>query len=326
MRSARLGIFVLAALVDASVLAGCGNDAHTATPEPVVEAVTEPSPPPARVASLDGTAVIAGRAAQVGDEVERDAWIVTDGGASLALDTVGGARIEIDGAAEVALAPLPDEGVWLRSGRLRVIEPPRGPGDRAPTRVATPSATVELAAAGELAVEVAPSRQSFIAVLAGLGEVTTYDVDARQRLRTTALDAGQAVLVGSAVTEPMLGDTDRGRARELAATTFAAPPTAPQFGPLSERYGGDMLNRLDESLVWLEAEQRRGHDLTAQHRDAVRHGDSATAMRLQRELVAHAQRVYGLRRAVTTRWERAELGRRAGGPSRRDRISILLGF
>lgn len=246
-----------------------------------------------------------------------------------------GGRIELDGPARAILLEDGAAQAILVRGRLYAAQPPAGNAPRPPLRIASPTATVEIGQSGEIYLAAFPWGGSWVAVLEGAAAVSVGEADTRRRLRDVELDAGRAVAVPDRIAEPTEGPSRLAAAREAAAA-LAAIETPAVEESAEHAVLATEADRLDQALRWLETEAGRGRDLTNQHRDAVRQGQQEEATRLQRELVAHSQALYRLRRLATARWERlrarqlrlVELGRAPTEDpvaARQDRVDGLLG-
>jgi hypothetical protein len=300
---------------------------------------TPPDQPPVRVTRFEGdVARTRGTTLTPGEGLEPGDGLVVRGEGRADLDLGDLGRVLLERDTEIRVSEGGAAQVLLLRGAVHVFVPPGLSGPRPPLRVATPAASIELGGSGEFYALAHPSGMTWVVGLAGLTTVANGESDGRRRLRTIELAPGRAVLVGARG----LGEPTEGPARIDAARTAAATLLEGSSAPdrlRARRDLEDAARRLDESLLWLESETRRGRDLTNQHREAVRAGRSADAIRLQRELVSHAQQLYVLRQVATARWERVLAGslylaRTAGGAessaaavagSRRDRVQSLLG-
>ncbi|MBX3273575.1 MAG: FecR domain-containing protein [Sandaracinaceae bacterium] len=327
----------------ALALVACGQEAPTATPPPPREVEDEPSeghaatedPAPASLVRASGEVTVGGAEARVGADLAAEVPIEVPEGGQAVIQLRDGGRLELDGPARAVLVEDSAAQVMLLRGRLYAAQPPAGNAPRPPLRIAAPSSTVEIGHAGEVYVAVFDWGGSWVSVLQGGAAVSVGESDARQRLRELDVVAGRAVAAPDRLAEPTEGPTRLAAAREAAAALAALE--APAVEPAAERAAlAQEADRLDQALRSLETETRRGRDLTSQHRDAVRQGQTDEASRLQRELVAHSQALYRLRRLATARWERVRakhlrldaLGRAPSEDpvqARRDRVEGLLG-
>lgn len=345
-RSARWWVALAVCAAGAGAAQGCGDDREdrarppptAAAPGPEAAGVREtreadPRLPPAQLGLLEGNVTLGQTAAVSGAAVEVGRVVSLEGPGRATLDLPGGARGTLWAPGAMLLAEAPDRGLWIVRGAVHVSDPPTGLGGRTPLRVATPTATLELQGAGDAVVSVDAQGITHVTVLNGQVEVTSAEVDTRRRLRSLDVVAGletqvidhiDVVVPGSARLEEALA-----LARERAASASASAPGAPAPPSVAAT-----MSRLDDAMGWLEAEQRRGRDLTARHRAAVQAGQGEEAMQYQREIVSHAQAVHALRQVVLTRWERFALTARllAGArpaseevAPRLDRLRNLLG-
>lgn len=270
-----------------------------------------------------------------GDGLEAGDSLIVRGPGRADVDLGEGGRVVLDGDTEVRVGDGGPAQIVLVRGALHALVPAGPAGPRPPLRVATPAASIDLGGSGEFFVIAHASGGAWVASLAGLTTVSTGEADARRRLRTVELPPGRALLIASRIAEPTEGPTRLDDARPIAALIFE--PSAVLDAARAQRDLTESARRLDESLLWLETETRRGLELTAAHRESVRTGRTDDGMRLQRELVTHAQQLYSLRQVATARWERLhagalQLGRLPGASatdlaqSRLDRVESLLGL
>lgn len=323
------------------LVCACGTEETPRPREPDDDPVPEEpaphavDPPPGRLRRAEGTVTIDGAVARAGAPIdaERSIEVSDDGRAVLQLRD--GGAVTLDGGARARLIEEGAAQLLLIRGSAHAAQPPSGSSPRPPLRIVTPSATVEIGRSGELFVVLFEGGASWAAALSGGVSVTIGEADARRRMRTLDLIAGQAVAVPNRIAEPTEGPRTLDAAREMARALAIAPPE-PE-GPRLERDIAAETRRLDEALRWLETETRRGRELTTQHRQAVSEGAREDAERLQRELVVHSQELYRLRQLATARWERlrAQCLRLAviGHPpaedpvaQRRERVVGLLGL
>ncbi len=288
--------------------------------------------PPARLLRLEGEVVRPRGPLEEGAALEHgDALIVREEGrAEIGLRQ--GGHVVLFAGAEAYVGGEGPSQIALLHGGLHAVAPPNAAGSRPPLRVATPTVSIELGGGGEFFVMVHPLAGAWIASLSGVTTVATGEVDTRRRLRVVELPSGRAMMIGTRLNEPVDGPTGLSDARAAALAVFE------EIGGADSRARDltEVARRLDESLLWLEAETRRGLELTTQHRDAVRMARAEDALRLERSLQGHAQQLHALRQIATARWERLEAGsfesgRATGLPNRlvsarRDRIESLLGI
>lgn len=294
-----------------------------------------PEQPPARLVRWQGEVQRARGTIVPGQPLEAGEFLAVRGEGRADVDLAEGGRIVLGRDTEVRIGDGGPAQVILLRGALHALVPPGPGGPRPPLRVACPAASVDLGGSGEFFVLSHASGGAWVASLAGMTTVTTGEVDARRRLRVVELPPARSLTIASRMAEPADGPTRLDEAHAMAATVFG--DAAPVDAARARRDLLDAAARLDEATLWLETETRAGRDLTTNHREAVRAGRAEDAMRLQRELVTHAQRLHALRQVVAARWERLlagelQLARLPGAPrtdlvaSRRDRVGSLLGF
>lgn len=345
-RPVALAAVALAAVAPAMV--GCGGEEravtapapaprrHSVDTEPAVEAHdTPPAEPPARLTRFEGQVVRARGTVAAGDALEAGDSLAVQGPGRADVDLGDGGRVVLDADTEIRIGDGGPAQIVLVRGVVHALMPPGPSGPRPPLRIAAPAASIDLPGAGEVLVIAHASGVTWAAALTGLTTVATGEVDGRRRLRTIDLTPARALLVASRMAEPTDSPPrlEDARATGLAALEAASPLETDR----ATRDLADAAARLDEALLWLETETRRGLELTSQHREAVRAGRTDEGMRLQRDLVGHSQQLYALRQVAIARWERvvageAQLARLPGArPSelssaRRDRVGSLLGL
>ncbi len=281
---------VVASLV--ALLAACGEDPAPA-PDPMAEDVPDDpaaeaaDPPPAHVSSLSGTVTVEGAVASRGQAVDAEQVVeVREGGrATLVFEEGGHATLEEGSIGRVVTESAAQ--LFLIRGAAHAVQPPSGSSPRPPLRIVTSTATIDIPAAGEVYVAILEGGASFIAVLSGGASISNGEADARRRLRAVDLAAGQAMAVLTRLPEPTEGPRRLTDARQ-ATRALATPATEPEAPRLARDVEAE-AQRVDQALRWLETETRRGRELTTQHRDAVRQGQTQEADRLQRQLVGHSQ-------------------------------------
>lgn len=297
--------------------------------EPVEVIGTPPDQPPARLVRASGDVTRLRGPIDEGAPLEAGDGLVVRGEGRADVDLGDGGRVVLDRDTEVRIGDGGPAQIVLIEGTLHAAVPAGPAGPRPPLRVSTPSASIDLGGSGEFFVRAHPSG-TWIAALAGLTTVANGEVDGRRRLRVVELAPGRALFVGGRMAEPTEGPARLDDARATASTLFetAGDPEPARLA----RDADEAAARLDEALLWLETETRRGLELTTQHREAVRAGRRDEGMRLQRELVTHSQRLYSLRQAATARWERLGAITLLSAPPgdqarvRRDRVASLLGL
>ncbi len=275
----------------------CGEDESSAS-EPSLAVL---DPPPARLSEVSGAVTIAGASARRGSDVgaERALEVPQNGRAVLLLEH--GGRVALEGGARARVVEEGAAQLLLTNGSAHALQPPAGDSPRPPLRLVTPTATIDIEGDGEVFVA-ATDGSSFVGVLRGAATISNGEVDARRRLRTIDLAAGQALAVSARIGEPTVCPRNLRQAR-AAARAAIVPATEPEHERLAREVTHE-AERLDESLRWLEQETRRGRELTNEHRSAVRDGHGEEAERLLRELSDHSQALHRLRQIATARWER----------------------
>lgn len=260
--------------------------------------------------------------------------LLVPAGGQATVDLRDAGRVELEGATSIQIADGGPAQVTLIEGDLRATMPPGPSGPRPPLRIATAAASIELEGAGDVWMRALRSGATWVVAFSGLSIVSNGETDIRRRLRTVELTRGRAVLVTARLGEATEAPNDLTAARIIAATLFEG--TDAMSEDRASRELSEHANRLDESLGWLETETRRGLELTSRHREAVRSDQDTQAMRLQRDLATHAQRLHTLREVAIARWERlvgtALLAHRSWPTGtdpiaiRRDRVTSLVGL
>ncbi len=296
-----------------------------------------PEAPPARLARLSGTVTVDGAAARAGVGVDAEATVEVPADGTAVLVLRDGARLELEpGAIARVVTQGPAQVLLVRGGGF-VTQPAAGNSARPPLRVATPAGTLEIGGSGSAYVAAFGNGTAWVAALDGAATVSTGEADSRRRLRETELAQGQAVAVAGRIAEPTEGPARLPAARAASAALAAGEGVGEGDPEAGARGLAAEVERLDQALRWLETETRHGGELTAQHRAAVQASEQDESRRLQRELVAHSQELYRLRRLAHARWERVRaqrlwLGLLDAAPSpdpvaaRADRVAGLLGF
>jgi hypothetical protein len=248
--------------------------------------------------------------------VEPGVDLVPDPDTGTTVDLRGGGRVEIAPRSHARLGAVAARPVLLGTGRARALLTASGPPDRAPLRVATPQATVELVRSGDVWVAALPDGRTWIAALAGHPTVVTGAVDAEGHLERWALGPGQALWVDAdGPGEPAPGPT---RAEEVTVRMDAL------VGGGDPAAGGAALGGAVWEAVWeaveaalddLEGELARGRALSEAHRGALVDAPGR-ATELRRQIVQHSKALLRLRARVLVRWERAAAQALApGGPA-----------
>ncbi|MEQ8461543.1 MAG: hypothetical protein RIB77_45090 [Sandaracinaceae bacterium] len=329
-------------------LVACGDDEGSGAPDPrpaptrrhthdVDTQRGDPhgDPPPARLLRTEGGVTIDGAATHGEMDVEPDKPIVVPEGGRAVLQLRDGGRVELDGGSRALVTDDGGAQLLLITGALWAVQPPSGNAPRPPLRISSAAVTAEIGGAGELYLALFDSGAAWVTVLGGMAAISIGEADNRRRLRALELGGGHAVAVAGRLAEPTEGPSRLSAAREAAATLATADPEPPPPERL-ERDLAHEVSRLDQALSWLEAETRRGRELTTSHREAVRQKNMDEGRSLQRDLVEHSRALYRLRRLATARWERTralhlrlvETGRApADDPiaQRRERVVGLLG-
>jgi hypothetical protein len=205
----------------------------------------------------------------------------------------------------VRLGTEAESELLLVRGGVHASLPPQGNSPRPPLRVATPSATAEIGASGEIWVVAFHSGGSWIVGLAGRTAVTAGDVDDERELVEQSLIPGRAVVASDRLYAPTPGPRRLDVARELTREMYT-DDRAPAAQAL-ERSVAASRQRLDEALGWLEAERTHGEELATRHRRALAQGSDEAAA-ISRELIGHSAALVRLRRLVLSRWELFEVG------------------
>ncbi len=293
------------------LLTACGGT--TDDSDPILDPRDEPErideghepvrdPPPGTLVRLTGTVTVDGAAARAGMDLEAELPIEVPEGGRAVIQLQNAGRVELDGPARARLVEGGSAQMLLIRGAAFAVQPPSGGSPRPPLRIGMPSTSIEIGSAGEVYLAAFESGACWVAVLGGSVALTVGEADNRRRLRTIDLGRRRAVAATDRLAEPTEGPTRLSAAR-AAAVQLAGAPYEPDEEAERAAVAAETV-RLDQALRWLETEARRGRELTSSHRDAVQEGNPDESMRLQRELVGHAQALYRLRRLATARWER----------------------
>lgn len=329
-------------LLTTLISSGCSDPPPAPDPVGDLAGETAPTPeppprehPPVRLGGVRGEVTVDGAAAAAGAEVRSGQMLRVAESAGVRLRLRGGGQLTL--GAET-IARVIDDGagqLLLLRGTAHGSLPPSGEDTRPPLRVITPSVIAEIPRSGEVFVASFPNGASWTAALNGTVSVSVGDADGDRRLQSHDLSAGRCLAVVNRIDESIAGPGRLNDARAMARA-LAAEAGEPDLDRLTENYESE-LRRLDEALRWLEAETRRGQDLTRQHREAVRTDDTDESARLRRELVGHSRALYRLRLLAGARWERLQarnghlevVGRSPPEPpleQRRERARGLLGL
>ncbi|MFO0683082.1 MAG: hypothetical protein U0234_13585 [Sandaracinus sp.] len=309
------------------------TEAHGVTDHGAPTVREESDAPPVHLVHLSGTARGETAPLAEGDALEHRARITVEEGGEATLETSDGDRLVLFGPATAQIGDRGGASLHLASGMCHVRLPPGPAGPRAPLRIATPESSIELIGPGEVLIDADRSGATWNVVMAGLSRLGTGEADAHHHARTLDVPNSTALLVVDEPSEPTQGPIRLDEARAAARAIFAtASPIEPGRAAERVRRAGTSV---DAAFGWLEAEARHGQELTDQHRAAVAAGRSDDAMRIQGELVDHAQELHALRDTARFRWERLSVLVLAGAvpagepdplAARRDRATSLLGL
>lgn len=312
----------LGAALILSALVACGDDETPAsegrhTP-PTGEAETlvrhsgeeeaaaeDTEAPIARLVRTEGDVSISSGVMRDAMPLPRSERVRVGAGGHADIDVREGARLSLEPNTDLRINDVGPARALLVAGAIHLANPPED-GPRAILRIATPEASIAISGPGEAYIVAHPSGTTVVMVLSGGFTVSTGETDARGRLREIDLGTGRTVIVAQRMSEPVDGPQRLDEARVNSAALLAAGVAVDD-----ERRRHDLgiaIGRLDEALGALEAEARRGAELTDLHRAAVAAADPTESMRLQGELVAHSTQLYRLREVATGRWERLRVG------------------
>lgn len=328
------------------VLIACGDDPPPTTTHgtPPPSSSTTASPhgtttaeaidtAPARLIRSSGAVRVDSEPARDGASLERAQRLDLDAGAEAVVELTSGDRVTLFGPVVGRVGEEGAAAMEIVHGTAHIRLAPAPAGPRQPLRIATPESTVELIGPGEVLVDADRSGATWTVVMSGISHVANGAADAHHHARVSEVAAPHAVIAADEIAEPTDGPVRLDDARTAAQAIFAA--TAPiEPARLAER-AAHAATDLDNALGWLEAEARHGRDLTDAHRAAVAAGNADEAMRIQGELVGHAQELHALRDTARLRWERLsalvlEQAVPVGGADplgpRRDRAASLLGL
>lgn len=256
-------------------LIGCGDDgdaprAHTAT-EPTKTAQRQREEPEVTIEPApEGGAVVTHRGA-------------------------AGGTVRIAEGSQAAVAGMAPFQVILSLGRAHAVMPPAGNVERPTLRIATPSGTIEIAGSGEVWVEVARDGRAWAATLSGFATAASGAVGDDGGPVETPVPAGRAALLARGEVDVRVGPERLDDAQRVAREALSGA------GDPVEDAHAEATGDLVETLAVVEEQARAGEALASAQRSA----DPAEARRIQRDIVAHAQRMLRLRRGLLVRWERA---------------------
>jgi hypothetical protein len=312
MRTTARAELVAYALFLASFGGACSpepTEPPSATPTSAATIVPRPTPTP-RVVPRRATPVslrvvrIEGEgqgAVAVGDTLEAGRAVAA-GAHHVSLAFERGARIDVEPGARFARSGASSTGLALAAGSMHAILVPEGGSTRPALRIATPRAVLEMNGSGDVFVSALPDGSALVVVLQGYAEVTTGELDAGGRVVSVRVVAGRSVVAGAELGVPAPGPEDLADARAAAAR---ASRGAHRTALAPEESRATLADSLIAHLESFDAEEARGLELRARHREAV-DARSTAAASLQGQVIAHAQALLRARRAVRTSFERAE--------------------
>jgi len=271
--------------------AGCGDDegasgtGHGAT-EPREprhrDPVTPPEPPEPRAPERRPIEIAEG----------------PDGGAVLVDRGAAGGRVTLSPSSHAWLSSMAPFELVIARGRAHAVLPPAGNVDRPPLRIGTPSGTVEIGGSGEVWLEVAPDGRAWVAALGGLATVVAGGAgEGEGAPDETPLPAGRAASMSPGGTAQIADGPTRIDETEAAAREALAG----SGDGVSPEARAAAMGELVGAVSDLESARERGATLAERQRAAP----PEQARTIQRDIVAHSQRLHRLRRALLARWERA---------------------
>lgn len=322
------------------VASACGDHASTSAPvAPIASpapsapaAAVAPKPPVSvvrralvRVAALEGSPLRDGVAVTVGQEIGHGATLTIARGERVALDVARSGRVSVDGPALVQLGSDSDGQLLVASGVVTVLVPPAGDGILISQRIATPLTTFMFRPGTTGVVAIDRSGAVLVNVIDGAGEVLSTEIVAPEKQAgaapTQEVNRGAAQRLGSdgvTMLKPAEDLTDAlTKARKFADAASKTPVDS--LGTF-----GTGQRAVDECLIALVDEVAEGKRLELRHKQAVAAASTDDRGAIQRELAAHGQRLFRLRRVLMARWERVQVAWLALTPQTREGHSRTL--
>lgn len=268
---------------------------------PVPKVATSLTETAVRVASLTGAPQRAGRAIAVGDRVEGGATLVLVAGDGLELDVAQSGRLSVEGPATLQLGTEAAAQVLVAIGVFTVIVPPAGDGKLIPQRLATPHATFTFRPGTTSVVAIDRAGAVLVHVISGRAEVVPV------RLVAETDDLFVDTRAGKRFDDKGVASLKPAEDLNMAILKARAFARAASKGATRDDRFELAQQALNSALSELAHEVEQGKRVEAQHKAAVASADTATRLVQQRELAAHGQRLFRLKRVVLAAWERVQV-------------------
>lgn len=276
-----------------------------AQPDPSEPAAKPKAAPRVRVVRRSGDVTVR-------EDLDFATSYTTGSDGEVALDLDNGARIDIEANSRVLVSTEAAPVVVLIDGSMHVLLAPLGSAPRDPLRIATETSSLRVTRAVELwmqhrgaAGDGKPS--TFVAVLAADAEVETLSggssAEGHRSLVRERVVAGHAVTSHEAERISVArGPHTLDAARKVLATR--RPKAARSAGAVAPAAAASP-EPLRAAVASFDAFKAQGTTLLELQRTAADQGNQARVRELQRELVAHAQQIVGMRAALQRSYEGA---------------------
>lgn len=292
----------------------------SAVPAPVAHPV-EPTVALVRVAMVEGTPQQNGLAVTVGARISDGATLRLAVGDKLSLDVAQSGRVVVEGPATLQLGTDAPAQLLAAEGVLTVIVPPAGDGILIPQRLATRLASLSFRPGTTSALAIHANGELLVNVIDGAAEVSATDVSAADA-PVVALNPGAAQRFDARGMTPLKPAEDLNdalvKARKFVSAKSKAASAARAVTVESTRAA------LDVARAAIEAETAQGAQVTTRHKQAVATGSAEERATLLRELSAHGQRLFRLRRSLLARWEQAQVAVLALSAESREAAALSL--
>lgn len=301
-------------VVAACLLAGCGSCGSGRVPgpgdagvaPPPLGATTAPARLPPPRAKLRMTA--GGASDDARDALRGGERVTTAASAPLFVDFRDGATVRVEPGSKTVVGRDSPAALLLLDGSVMATLPPQGSSTRPELRIATRHAVVVVPGSGSVFVGVGEQGDAWVAAIAGTAEVETGELDDAGAVTRTPLVAGQSVRVlADGVAAPVTGPPSE----DLARSTWERLRGEFGRGRASAPTIEDATRRVDESIAKIDALLADVERVRVLERAAT--GDPAKLAESQRGLIEIGQALFRVRRALRTRWERAQTLARAAG-------------
>jgi hypothetical protein len=278
------------------------SDVHS-QPDPSAPAAKPEPAPRVRVVRRSGDVTVR-------EDLAFATSYITGSDGNVALDLDNGARIDIEANSRVLVSTEAAPFVVLADGSLHVLLAPLGSAQRDPLRLATETSSLRVTRAVELwmqhrAAAGGGKPSTFVAVLAADAEVETLRGPSNETPRVLVR---QRVMAGQAVASheaERIAVTRGPHTLEAARKALATRKSKASRSAGAGEPAAAVSAALRAAVASFDAFKAQGTALLELQRTAAEQGNQARVRELQRELVAHAQQVVGMRAALQRSYEGA---------------------